>query len=126
MNGNNQYLIPANTKKGGLIFNIFQPIDLWIFGIGVGYNNTYIINNTSYIALHKFCRSCVYLMRAGPSMNHHYCFIPAANILIKKSVSSFFYINNNLYTLNTSSHSIFCCYSYDCSFNTFSISYSSF
>ena len=36
MNGNNQYLIPANTKKGGLIFNIFQPIDLWIFGIGVG------------------------------------------------------------------------------------------
>ena len=36
MNGNNQYLIPANTKKGGLIFNIFQPIDLWIFGIGIG------------------------------------------------------------------------------------------
>ena len=36
MNGNNQYLIPANTKKGALIFNIFQPIDLWIFGIGVG------------------------------------------------------------------------------------------
>ena len=36
MNGNNQYLIPANTKKGGLIFNVFQPIDLWIFGIGVG------------------------------------------------------------------------------------------
>ena len=36
MNGNNQYLIPANTKKGGLIFNIFMPIDLWIFGIGVG------------------------------------------------------------------------------------------
>ena len=36
MNSNNQYLIPANTKKGGLIFNIFQPIDLWIFGIGIG------------------------------------------------------------------------------------------
>ncbi|MBR3661143.1 MAG: hypothetical protein IKN63_04475 [Bacilli bacterium] len=36
MNGNNQYLIPANTKKGGLILNIFMPIDLWIFGIGVG------------------------------------------------------------------------------------------
>ena len=35
MNSNNQYLIPANTKKGGLIFNIFQPIDLWIFIIGV-------------------------------------------------------------------------------------------
>ena len=33
---NNQYLIPANTKKGMLIFNIFQPIDAWIAGIGVG------------------------------------------------------------------------------------------
>ena len=36
MNENNQYLIPANTKKGELIFGIFKPIDLWIFGIGVG------------------------------------------------------------------------------------------
>lgn len=33
---NNQYLIPANTKKGMLIFNIFQPIDAWIAVIGVG------------------------------------------------------------------------------------------
>lgn len=36
MNERNQYLIPANTKKGELIFGIFQPIDLWIFGIGIG------------------------------------------------------------------------------------------
>ena len=35
MNGN-QFLIPANTKKGSLIFGIFQPIDLTIFGVGVG------------------------------------------------------------------------------------------
>lgn len=35
MNGN-QYLVPANTKRGSLIFNIFQPIDLWIAVIGVG------------------------------------------------------------------------------------------
>ena len=35
MNGN-QYLIPANTKRGSLIFNIFQRIDLWIAVIGVG------------------------------------------------------------------------------------------
>lgn len=32
----NQYLIPANTKKGGLLFGIFMPIDLAIFLIGVG------------------------------------------------------------------------------------------
>lgn len=35
MNERNQYLIPANTKRGGLILNIFEPIDLWIAIIGV-------------------------------------------------------------------------------------------
>lgn len=35
MNGN-QYLIPANTKKGGLLFGVFMPTDLTIFLIGVG------------------------------------------------------------------------------------------
>lgn len=32
----NQYLVPANTKKGELIFGIFKPVDLLIFSIGVG------------------------------------------------------------------------------------------
>ena len=32
---NNQFLIPANTKKGMLILSIFRPIDLTIFVIGV-------------------------------------------------------------------------------------------
>ena len=35
MNGN-QFLIPANTKKGQLWFGIFMPVDAMIFGIGVG------------------------------------------------------------------------------------------
>lgn len=30
------YLIPANTKKGQLIFGVFTPPDLIMFGIGVG------------------------------------------------------------------------------------------
>lgn len=30
-----EYLIPANTKRGTLIFGLFRPIDLEIFGIGV-------------------------------------------------------------------------------------------
>lgn len=33
MNGN--YLIPANTKRGQLIFGLFREIDLIIFGVGV-------------------------------------------------------------------------------------------
>lgn len=31
---NNSYLIPANSKKGMLILNMFRPIDLIIFGVG--------------------------------------------------------------------------------------------
>lgn len=29
-----QFMIPANTKKGELIFNIFRGVDLMIFGTG--------------------------------------------------------------------------------------------
>lgn len=32
----NEYLIPANTKRGTLIFGLFRTIDLIIFGTGVG------------------------------------------------------------------------------------------
>jgi len=32
----NYYLIPANSKKSGLIFGLFKPVDLIIFGSGVG------------------------------------------------------------------------------------------
>ncbi|MEG1495162.1 MAG: hypothetical protein RR406_02565 [Bacilli bacterium] len=32
----NNYLIPANTKRGTLIFGMFRPADLIIFGIGIG------------------------------------------------------------------------------------------
>ena len=32
---NNMYIIPANTKNGKLIFNIFRTIDLVIFAVGV-------------------------------------------------------------------------------------------
>ncbi len=33
---NNNYLIPANTKRGQLIFGLFYPIDLIIFLVGLG------------------------------------------------------------------------------------------
>ena len=32
---NDQYLIPANTKRGQLILGWFRPIDLLLFGIGI-------------------------------------------------------------------------------------------
>ena len=33
---NNMYIIPANSKSGKLLFNIFRPIDLVIFLVGLG------------------------------------------------------------------------------------------
>ncbi len=30
------YLIPANAKRGTLIFNMFRPIDIIMFGVGAG------------------------------------------------------------------------------------------
>lgn len=33
---NNMYIIPANSKKGQLIFNMFRSIDLVVFLTGVG------------------------------------------------------------------------------------------
>lgn len=30
----NGYLVPANSKKGTLILNMFRPIDMIIFGVG--------------------------------------------------------------------------------------------
>jgi len=32
---NDNYLIPANVKRGQYIFGIFRPIDLIIFGVGL-------------------------------------------------------------------------------------------
>lgn len=32
---NNLYLIPANSKKGQLLFNLFRPVDLVVFLTGV-------------------------------------------------------------------------------------------
>lgn len=37
------YLIPANTKKGQLIFNMFTPIDLIIFGTGLGISFIFLV-----------------------------------------------------------------------------------
>lgn len=32
----NGYLVPANAKRGTLILNLFRPVDIIIFGIGIG------------------------------------------------------------------------------------------
>lgn len=41
------YLVPANAKKGNLIFNLFRMIDLIIFGSGVGLTLLLLIINSN-------------------------------------------------------------------------------
>lgn len=33
---NNSFLIPANSKKSMLMFGLFDIVDCWVFGIGIG------------------------------------------------------------------------------------------
>ena len=48
----NLYLIPANAKKGNLIFNIFRPFDLILFCIGIGISFLFLmIVSTSNIVM---------------------------------------------------------------------------
>lgn len=53
MNGN-QYLIPANTKKGELIFGIFMPVDLAIFLTGVGITLLFLVIVSTFDILDNY------------------------------------------------------------------------
>ena len=50
---NNMYIIPANSKNGRLIFNIFRGIDLVVFLAGLGVSLLFFvaIDSTSTLAL---------------------------------------------------------------------------
>lgn len=48
MNENNQFLIPANTKKGQLIMGLFLPIDLGIFATGLSLTFIMLILSSAF------------------------------------------------------------------------------
>lgn len=49
----NNYLIPANSKKSQLILGFFTPIDLILFGSGVGI--TLILLLTTKVLIWELC-----------------------------------------------------------------------
>lgn len=53
----NGYLVPANSKKGTLILNIFRPFDIIMFGIGalVSLLSLAIISSNNTIAILIAC-----------------------------------------------------------------------
>ena len=70
----NGYLIPANSKRGTLIFNIFRPIDLWIFlgGIGLSLLLLSIVPATNLIAVTiALLPICICGLLVVPMPNYH-------------------------------------------------------
>ncbi len=70
----NGYLVPANSKKGNLILNIFRPFDLIMFGIGAAVSlfSLVVIQSDNTIAI---LLSCIPVAVTGflvvPVPNYH-------------------------------------------------------
>ena len=93
---NDQYLIPANTKKGQLIFSIFRPIDLGIFVTGV-LTTIIILIVVSNLASSNMLITILSLLPAlictglvVPVANYH-------NVLVAIQEIIHFYTNNRNY-----------------------------
>ena len=72
MNGN--YLIPANAKKGTLIFNVFRPFDLILFGIGIGVTFLMLVvfgTSNIIISILSLLPVCITGLLVFPIPNYH-------------------------------------------------------
>ena len=70
----NGYLIPANSKRGTLIFNIFRPIDLIIFGVGIAVSliALAIVPSTNIVAVTiALLPVCICGLLVVPMPNYH-------------------------------------------------------
>ena len=71
----NLYLIPANSKKGQLIFNLFRGIDLAIFALGIGLSIIFFIVlqdfNDLFSSLLKILPACLGGFLVVPVPNYH-------------------------------------------------------
>lgn len=70
----NQFLIPANSKKSMLIFGIFRPIDLIIFGIGTFATILMLIvikSNAVAVVIIKLLPLLITALLVFPVANYH-------------------------------------------------------
>jgi len=87
------YLIPANSKKGQLIFNMFRPIDLVIFAAGACATliMMFVIPDLSMITLIiKLAPVVVCALLVMPIPNYH-------NVLMFLKDAVAFYSNRRIY-----------------------------
>lgn len=71
---NNSYLVPANSKKGTLILNVFEPFDLIMFGTGIVVSLiliTFIQTSNVWIILLACLPAMVTGMLVIPIPNYH-------------------------------------------------------
>ena len=92
---NNQYLIPANTKKGQLIFGFFKPIDLGIFvtGVVVTFVLLLLFSNievSTWVSILAIVPAGVAVILIFPVPNYH-------NVRVALSEIINFYSNNRNY-----------------------------
>ena len=69
---NGQFLIPANTKRGKLLFGLFRPFDLWLFAGGV--LTTFIL-----VAFLPLSSDWVTLLCLGPAVICAFLVMPIPN-----------------------------------------------
>ena len=91
----NQYLIPANTKKGQLIISIFRPVDLAIFLTGVSVTLLFLVilanvNAPSWVSFMAVFPALVATGLVFPIPNYH-------NVLVAIQEMISFYTNNRNY-----------------------------
>ena len=83
---NNMYIIPANSKNGKLIFNIFRGIDLVVFLCGVGVSLLLFVAiqattmTTTIIKILPIC-VCTFLVVPVPFYHNVMCFIKELYLL---------------------------------------------
>lgn len=91
----NQFLIPANSKKGQLIFGLFFPIDFAIFATGIGLTFALLLIMSSldvkiWASILSVVPAGVALILVVPIPNYH-----NVRIAIGEIIS--FYSNNRNY-----------------------------
>ena len=92
---NNQFLIPANTKRGKYILSIFRPVDLAIFltGVAVTVILLIVLSNTDTSSWLKIVAVLPGLIATGlvvPLPNYH-------NVMVCIGEMISFYTNNRNY-----------------------------
>ena len=89
----NGYLIPANSKKSTLIFNLFTPFDLTMFAIGLGTTLLMLVRfdlDNIWITAMVLAPACVTGFLVMPVPNYHNIFTVIQNAWI-------FFTNNQRY-----------------------------